>query len=129
MYICYGHTIESHRDPLVEISETAAQEVAETILKGSLVNMLPMGKSPLRTFYSETREVLTVFVARHLPDWFGFHRSARECRRKVNLMLNVPYESVRRHMVWSFINIHPLSLDGLRSRRRGTLFPLGCLKC
>ncbi|KAF4582528.1 hypothetical protein EYR38_002654 [Pleurotus pulmonarius] len=78
MYICYGHTIESHRDPLVEISETAAQEVAETILKGSLVNMLPM--------------------ARHLPDWFGFQRSARECRRKVNLMLNVPYESVRRHM-------------------------------
>ncbi|KAF4581329.1 hypothetical protein EYR40_002917 [Pleurotus pulmonarius] len=79
MYICYGHTIESHRDPLVEISETAAQEVAETILKGSLVNMLPM--------------------ARHLPDWFGFQRSARECRRKVNLMLNVPYESVRRHMM------------------------------
>ncbi|KAG9218210.1 hypothetical protein CCMSSC00406_0005891 [Pleurotus cornucopiae] len=78
MYICYGHTIESHHDPLVEISETAAQEVAETILKGSLVNMLPM--------------------ARHLPDWFGFQRSARECRRKVNLMLNVPYESVRRHM-------------------------------
>lgn len=57
MYLCYGHNIESHHDPLVEISETAAQEVAETILKGSLVNMLPMGESSLSTVRSETREV------------------------------------------------------------------------
>ncbi|KAJ8516459.1 hypothetical protein ONZ45_g6240 [Pleurotus djamor] len=54
MYICYGHTIARRNDPLVDISDAAAQEVAATILKGSqIVNIIPL--------------------ARYLPSWFpGF---------------------------------------------------------
>ncbi|KAJ8519420.1 hypothetical protein ONZ45_g3613 [Pleurotus djamor] len=80
MYICYGYNIRARDDPLVEMAQTSAVEVADTILKGSqVINLIPMAK--------------------HLPSWFpGFPRRARECRRKVDVLLNVPYTAVRRQM-------------------------------
>ncbi|KAJ8454431.1 hypothetical protein ONZ45_g19310 [Pleurotus djamor] len=80
MYICYGYNIRASDDPLVEMAQTSAVEVADTILKGSqVINLIP--------------------IAKHLPSWFpGFPRRARECRRKVDVLLNVPYTAVRRQM-------------------------------
>lgn len=83
LMLTHGYEVQEHDDPVIKIVDEATEQFSDATAPGAfLVDVFP--------------------VLRHVPGWVpgaGFHKKAREWKKTLNDMVEIPYSLAKNRMV------------------------------